>query len=144
MQWCKVLKKNYFKVLLKYIFGVSVLYYLYFWQLLLRYIPKKNHVLFTPYILTGTQNYSLHFECLAGQEKGPVHTLIETTHGHPFCLWSGGLTEYKCIFFKWCMSVGVRPWLLLHFKNKKMVPPALLNRRNFKWFILLLWYLSIF
>jgi hypothetical protein len=34
-------------------------------------------------------------------------------------------------------DVGVYPWLLVHFKNKKMVPSALLNIRNLKGFILL-------
>jgi hypothetical protein len=39
---------------LKYCFssflGASVLYHLYFWQLLLHYIPKENNVLFTQYL----------------------------------------------------------------------------------------------
>ncbi|MEW3667551.1 hypothetical protein QOZ79_33850, partial [Pseudomonas aeruginosa] len=34
------------------------------------YISKENNVLFTPYIFHNTQKYSLHFECLTGQENG--------------------------------------------------------------------------
>ena len=63
--------------------GLSVLYYLYLCQLLLHYIPKANNVLFTPYIFPDTHKYSLHVECLAGKENGPIHTLIKRRCGQP-------------------------------------------------------------
>jgi hypothetical protein len=40
-------------------------------------ILKENYVLFTPYIFPDTQKYLLHFECLAGQENGLIHTYQE-------------------------------------------------------------------
>jgi hypothetical protein len=47
--------------------------------LLLHYIPKENNVLFTPYTLSDSEKYSLHFKCLAGHENGPIHALIKRT-----------------------------------------------------------------
>jgi hypothetical protein len=43
--------KNTLKYYLSHFWGVSVLI---FWQLLLYYIPKENHVLFTPYMFPDT------------------------------------------------------------------------------------------
>ena len=40
-------------------------------------IPKEYDVLFTLYIFPDTQKYSLHFECLAGQENCQIHSLIK-------------------------------------------------------------------
>jgi hypothetical protein len=60
-------------------------------KLLLDYISKENHAHFTPYIFTDTQKYSLHFECLAGQENCPIHALVKRTS---YCLWSGVLTKH--------------------------------------------------
>jgi hypothetical protein len=37
-----------------------------------------NYVLFTPYIFPDN-HYLLHFECLAGQENGLIHTIIKRT-----------------------------------------------------------------
>jgi hypothetical protein len=60
----------------------TLLYYFYFRLLLLHYIPKENIVLFTPYIFPDNQKYSLHFECLAGQEHSELCSEIcEDSHG---------------------------------------------------------------
>jgi hypothetical protein len=56
--------------------------YLYFtllFVLLLQYIHKENNVLFSSCIFPDTQKYSLHFECLAGWENGPIQALIKRT-----------------------------------------------------------------
>jgi hypothetical protein len=69
-------------------FTLVFIYYYFLLQflLLLHYIPKENNVLSTPYIFPDTQKYSLHFECLAGQEHFLIHTLKETIPGHPYCI----------------------------------------------------------
>jgi hypothetical protein len=73
----KYISKKYFKY---YFFGVSVLYFtIYIFDNFYFHIPKENDVLFTAYILFDPQKYLLHFECLAGQEKGPIHSLIKRT-----------------------------------------------------------------
>jgi hypothetical protein len=50
------------------------------------YIPEEKNALFTPHIFSDTQKYSLHFECLAGQENGLIHALKEKIPGHPDCI----------------------------------------------------------
>jgi hypothetical protein len=42
------------------------------------YIPKENHIIFTPYIFLDNQKSSLHFECLARQEM-----VLECAPGYP-------------------------------------------------------------
>jgi hypothetical protein len=43
------------------------------------YLLKTIFVLFTLSTFLDTQKYSLHFECLAGQENGPIHSFIKKT-----------------------------------------------------------------
>jgi hypothetical protein len=38
-------------------------------------------------------------------------TYQENIPCHPYCYWSGELTKHKCFICKWCLSVGVCPWL---------------------------------
>ena len=47
--------------------------------MLLHNIPKENNVNFTPYIYPDTPKHSLHLECLAGQENGPINAPIKRT-----------------------------------------------------------------
>ena len=59
---------------------------------------------FTPNIFPDTQKYSLHVECLAGQENGPIHTHQENIPG--ISTGSEGLTKPKCLICKLCLSVS--------------------------------------
>ena len=119
-QWCKVPKYEYFEVLLKYFFflnlffGVSVLYYLYFWQLLLHHIPKENNLLFSPHIFPETQKYLLHLECLAGQENGLIHILIKKTLDVIPTASDLADSLNICFVCKLCLSVGGYLWLSIN------------------------------
>jgi hypothetical protein len=111
--------------------SVGLLYYLYFLQLLLLlyYIPKENHIHFTPYFFPHTQKYLLHFECLAWKENGPIHSLIKRTSlVIPTASDLADSINTNAYFVK--KSVGVCP--------KKIVLFVWLNRRNMTLFVLLL------
>jgi hypothetical protein len=81
------------------------------------YISKENNVLFTPYIFHNTQKYSLHFECLTGQENGPILALIKRTS--LVIPTTSDLADLlnTFIFHKLCLSVGVCPWLSVNLKK---------------------------
>ena len=49
-------------------------------QIILKLMQKYLDFFFTPFIFPDTQMYSLHFECLAGQENGPIHTHLSREH----------------------------------------------------------------
>ena len=68
----KYLSKTTFKYYLSSFVWYLYFTIFYFWLLLFHYIPKENNVHFTPYIFPDTYKSSLHFECLAGQENGPI------------------------------------------------------------------------
>jgi hypothetical protein len=55
----------------------------------------------TLYILTGKLSNS--------------HTYQENIPGHPYCLWSGGVTKHKYFVCKLCLSVGV-PLAICQYK----------------------------
>ena len=126
--------KSYPKKQLKYLY-----FTIYIWQLLLHYIPKENNVLFTPYISPDITFRMLSRTGILSNS----HTYQENIPGHPYCFWSGGLTKHTCFICKGCLSVGVCPWLSVNSKNKKMVPFGLLNIRNLKLFVLLLFLLIL-
>ena len=115
VQWCKVIKYKFFKVQLKSCFGVSVLFFtIYIFDNFFFYsttfLNNINNVLSTPYIFPDTQKYLLHFECLAGQKNGQNHTLINRTS--LVILTASDLADsHKCFVCKWCLTVGVWPWL---------------------------------
>ena len=104
------LKTYYFKILLKSFFGVYVLCFT---------ISIVDNVYF--YFTTFLKNimyFLLHTFSLTPKSTHNSHTYQENIPGHPYCLWSGGLSKHKCLVCKLCLSFGVCPWLSVHFKNK--------------------------
>jgi hypothetical protein len=108
----KCWSKNTLKYYLSSFLGVFVLYFTIIFlttftftslhslrKLCTFYIIWHSKVLVTISMLSSTGHWS------------NSHTYQENVAGPPYCLTSGGLTIHKCFLCKWCLSLGVCPWL---------------------------------